>query len=81
MLVCYHEAVCPAEKLVHYLQCQGRSEGLHKQNMTVSIVSSKLLVRLQPNLIFLVEHQKPECPIERMDYCVQGREQSDGSEC
>ena len=51
MVVYYHEAVCHAEKLVHYFQCQGHSEGLHNQNMTISVVSSKLLVDLQPNLV------------------------------
>ena len=52
MLVYYHKAMCHAEKLVHYLQCQGHSEGLYKQKMTIFIVSSKLLVRLQPNLVW-----------------------------
>ena len=35
MLVYYHEAMCHAKKLVHYLQCQGHSEGLYNQNMTI----------------------------------------------
>ena len=35
-----------AEKLVHCIQCQGHSEGLYDQNMTISVVSSKLLVGL-----------------------------------
>ena len=51
MVVCYHEAMCHAEKLVHYLQCQGHSEGLYNQNMTIFTISSKVLVRLQPNLV------------------------------
>ena len=51
MMVCYHEAMCHAEKLVHYFQCQGHSEGLYNQNMIISAVSSKLLVGLQPNLV------------------------------
>ena len=51
MVVCYHEVMCHAEKLVYYLQCQGHSEGLDKQNMTVSTISSKLLFHLQPNLV------------------------------
>ena len=37
MVVYYHEAECPVQKLVHYLQCQGHSEGLYKQNMTTFI--------------------------------------------
>ena len=42
---------CHAEKLVHCVQCQGHSEGLYNQNVTISVVSSELLVRLQPNLV------------------------------
>ena len=38
------KAKCCAEKLVHCVQCQGHSEGLYNQNMTISVVSSKLLV-------------------------------------
>ena len=46
----YHEANYEAEKkLVPYRQCQGHNEGLYNQNMTISTMSSKLLVRLQPN--------------------------------
>ena len=52
MVVYYHEAMCHVEKLVHYLQCQGHSEGLHYQNMTIFTVSSKLLVRFQSDLVF-----------------------------
>ena len=51
IVVYYHSAMCHAEKLVHCLQCQGHSEGLCNQNMTISLVSSKLLVDLQPNLL------------------------------
>ena len=34
IVVYYHKAMCHAEKLVHYFQCQGHSEGLYNQNMT-----------------------------------------------
>ena len=51
MLVYYYEVVCYAEKLVYCLQSQGHSEGLRDQNMTISTISSKVLVCLQPNLI------------------------------
>ena len=51
MVMQHHEPECPAEKLVICLQCQGHSEGLYNQNMTVSTISSKLLVRLQPNFV------------------------------
>ena len=34
MVVYYQEAMCHAEKMVHYLECQGHSKGLYNQNMT-----------------------------------------------
>ena len=40
-----------AEKLIHYIQFQGHSQGLCNQNMTISVASSKLLVSLQRNLV------------------------------
>ena len=52
MVVYYHEVMCRAEKLVHYFQCQGHSRGLYNQNITVFTISSKLLVCLQPNLVW-----------------------------
>ena len=51
IVVYYHESMCRAEKLVHYLQYQGHSEGLYNQDMTISTISFKLLVCLQPSLI------------------------------
>ena len=50
MVVYYQEAECHEQKLIHYPQCQGHSEGLNKQNMTIFTVPFKLLVHLQPNL-------------------------------
>ena len=46
MVVYYDE-----KKLVHYLQCQGHSGGLYNQNMIIFTIFSKVLVRLQPNLV------------------------------
>ena len=34
------------------VQCQGHSEGLYNQNVALSVVSSKLLVSLQPSLVW-----------------------------
>ena len=47
----YHKVVCHAEKLIYYLQCQGHSKDLYNQNMTISTIYPKLLVRLQPNFV------------------------------
>ena len=51
MMVYYHEAMCLAEKLVHYRQCQGHSKGLYDKNLTVVTISSKLQACLQANLV------------------------------
>ena len=51
MVVYDHEVMCHAEKLFHYLQYQCHSQGLYNQNMTIFAISSKLLVRLQNNLV------------------------------
>ena len=48
MVMQHHKPECHAEKSVQY---QGHSEGLYNQNMTISLVFSKLLVGLQPNLV------------------------------
>ena len=44
MVVYYHEVMCHAGKLVHYLQCQSDREGLYNQNMTILTIFFKLLV-------------------------------------
>ena len=51
MVVYYHEVMCYVGKLVHYLQCQGHSEGL-KSKIWLFVLSSKLLFHLQPNLVW-----------------------------
>ena len=68
----YHEAMCHSEKLVHYLQCQGHSENLYDQNTTVFSISSELAL--------IVQHHKPEYPVEELNYCIQGQGHSKGSE-
>ena len=49
MVMHHHKAECHADKLVHCVQCHNKS--FCNQNMTISVVSSKLLVSLQPNLV------------------------------
>ena len=51
VVIYYHEMECHAEKSVGYLEGQAHSEALYNQNRTVSTISSKLLVRLGPNLV------------------------------
>ena len=48
----HHKPECHAEKLIHSIQCQGYSEGLYKHNMIISAVFCKLLVILQPDLVW-----------------------------
>ena len=52
MIMQHHKPECHAEKLVHCVQCQGHSEDLYNQNMTIFTISSKLLVPLQPKLVW-----------------------------
>ena len=47
----HHKPEYHAEKLFHCVQCQRNSKGLYNQNMTISVVSSKLLVGWQPHLV------------------------------
>ena len=51
MVMQHHKPECLSEKLVHCVGCQGHSKGLYTQNMTIFVVSSKLLVGLQPFLV------------------------------
>ena len=50
-------------------------------NMTISTISSKLLVCLQAKLGLIVQHHKLECPVENLDYFIQGQGHNKGSEC
>ena len=52
MMVSYHEEMCPAEKLVHCLQCQGHSEDSKCQSVFVWMISSEPQYILLPNLIW-----------------------------
>ena len=81
MSVSYHETMCHAEKLVHYLQFQGHSEGLYNQYMTVYFLLLYLLncwFFFVTELGLIVQYYKPECPVEKLDYCVQGQGHSEG---
>ena len=51
MVMKHLKSECHAEKLVHCLQRQGYSEGFYIKNVIISVVSSKLLVHLEPNLV------------------------------
>ena len=80
MMKYYLEVICPTEKLVHYLQCQDYREGLYNPNMTISTISSKL-VSFATSHRLVVLHHKSECPVEKLDYCIQGQGHSEGSKC
>ena len=51
IVVYYHELECLAEKLICYLEGQGHSKVVYNQNITFTTISSKLLIRLQPDLV------------------------------
>ena len=81
MVVYYHEVMCHAEKLVHFLQCQGHSKGLCNQDMTISVVCDFTSGPFATKLGLIVQHHKPECPVEKWDYCVQAHGHNEGSKC
>ena len=49
-MVCYHEAMCHAEKLVYKLQCQGHTEGLYNSKSLSSRSRSQLRFKLSVNV-------------------------------
>ena len=69
--------------MAHYLQCQGHSEGLDK----IYIIKTQLYFAFEITAMFttkggfVTQHLKPECPVEKLDYCVEGQGHSKGSKC
>ena len=61
----HHEPECHAEKIVCYVHCQGHCEGWYDQNMTLSIIRSKLLIIQQPNFIWLYIIISQSVPYEK----------------
>ena len=64
------------KKKVPYCQCQGHNEGLYNQNMTISTIfqtAGPFAIKLS----LVVQHYKPECPAEKLDYCIQGQGHSE----
>ena len=55
------------KKLVHYRQCQG-----HIEDFACPFATKLGLV---------VQHYKPECSAEKVDYCVQGQGHSEDKKC
>ena len=60
---------------------QGHSNGSYGQSMTVLTVSTELLILFAAKVGLIVQHHKPECPVEKWDYCVQGQGHSKVSKC
>ena len=81
MVVYYQEVMCHEEKLVHYLQCQGHSEGLHNENIDYFAISSTTAGPFVAKLGLLVQHHTPECHVVKWDYCIQSQGHSEGSKC
>ena len=76
-MVYYHELMCHAIKLIHYLQCQGHSEGLYDQNMTIftHLLSCWLF---DTKLGIVMQHHEPECSAEKLFTCLQCQGHSEG---
>ena len=74
MVMYYHEAMCHAEKLVHHFRCQGHSKDLSKYDLKKS--NNSIFETAGPfatKLGLMVQDHKSECPVAKLDYCVQGQ--------
>ena len=60
MFMQHQEPECHAEKLVHCFQCEGHSDGLYNENMTISTIILKLMLRFAIKLGLIVQHRKLE---------------------
>ena len=56
------------------------NEGLYNQNMTISTVF-QTAGPVATKLGLIVQHYKPECPAEKLDYCAQGQGHTEGKKC
>ena len=74
-MVYYQEAMWHVEKLVHYLLCQSHSEGLYNQKITIFTITTGPFAT---KFLMIVQHHKPECPVEKWVYCIQGQGHSKG---
>ena len=52
------------KKMVHYLQCQGHSEGLYNQNITIFYNIFQTACLFATKLDLIVQHHKLECPVD-----------------
>ena len=67
-------------KRVHYLQCQGHSEGLYNQDLIIFTVFETAGL-FATKLGLVAQHHKLECPVEKWVCCFQGQGHSKGSKC
>ena len=74
----HHEPECHAEKMVLCLQCQGHSEGLYNQNMIIFYSVFETAGMFATKLALVIQHHRLECPVEKLNYCVQSQGHSKG---
>ena len=75
MIMQHHKPECLAEILIHCLECQGHSDSLYYQNMTINCWS----ICKQTGSYSTAS--EAGCPVEKLDYCVQGDGHSEDSIC
>ena len=83
MVVYYHEGECHEWKLVPgSLSSMSRSQrGLIWPKCEYFYDFFWTSGPFATKLGLLVHHQKPECSVEKLDYCIQGQSHSEGSIC
>ena len=89
----HHELECHAKRLVCCFQCQGHSKGSYDQNLSF-VFNMAHMIRIclsqysfwtadpfATKLGFIVHYHKPECPMKKLDYYLQGQGHSKISKC
>ena len=75
----HHEPECHAEILISCLQCQGHKVVLHDKSYDYFLLYLLNCWSVCNQTWLLVQHHKPECPLQDLDYCVHGQGHSKGS--
>ena len=82
MVVYYHEVVCHAENWFTIISDEFTTRAYITKNMTVSTFLLYFLnCQSATKLGLIVQHYKPEWPVQKLGLCVQSHGHSKGSKC
>ena len=80
MVMQHHKPECHAKKLVHYSMSRSQ-QGLIESNFDYLRCTFQTADWFATKFGLTVWHHKQECPVEKLDYCIQGQGPSKGSKC